>query len=118
MNEEGFLFLTDRASYTIISGGVNIYPQETEDLLACHPDVADVAVFGIPNEEMGEEVKAVVQLEDGVAPSAAKAEELMEYCRSRLSRIKTPKSIDFRKDLPRTPTGKLTKRKLKDEYWN
>ena len=118
VNEEGFLFLTDRASYTIISGGVNIYPQETEDLLACHPDVADVAVFGVPNEEMGEEVKAVVQLEDGVAPSAAKAEELMEYCRSRLSRIKTPKSIDFRKDLPRTPTGKLTKRKLKDEYWN
>jgi len=118
VNEEGFLFLTDRASYTIISGGVNIYPQETEDLLACHPDVADVAVFGVPNEEMGEEVKAVVQLEDGVAPSAAKSEELMGYCRSHLSRIKAPKSIDFRTDLPRTPTGKLTKRKLKDEYWN
>tara|TARA_R110002110_G_scaffold4261_6_gene22001 strand:+ start:1683 stop:3209 length:1527 start_codon:yes stop_codon:yes gene_type:complete len=117
VNKEGFLFLTDRASYTIISGGVNIYPQETEDLLACHPDVADVAVFGVPNEEMGEEVKAVVQLEEGVDPSPAKAEELMEFCRSRLSRIKTPKSIDFRQKLPRTPTGKLTKRKLKDEYW-
>ncbi|PLS21223.1 acyl-CoA synthetase [Neptunicoccus cionae] len=117
VNEEGFLFLTDRASYTIISGGVNIYPQETEDLLACHPDVADVAVFGVPNEDLGEEVKAVVQLECGVEPLPAKAEELMEYCRARLSRIKAPKSIDFRKELPRTPTGKLTKRKLKDEYW-
>ncbi|THH37287.1 acyl-CoA synthetase [Aliishimia ponticola] len=118
VNAEGFLFLTDRASYTIISGGVNIYPQETEDLLACHPDVADVAVFGVPNEEMGEEVKAVVQLVDGIDPGPAKAEELMEFCRARLSRIKAPKSIDFREELPRTPTGKLTKRKLKDEYWN
>jgi len=117
VNADGFLFLTDRASYTIISGGVNIYPQETEDVLTTHPDVADVAVFGVPNEEMGEEVKAVVQLEEGIAASPEKAEELIAYCRARLSHIKSPKSVDFRDALPRTPTGKLVKRKLKDEYW-
>lgn len=117
VNEDGFLFLTDRASYTIISGGVNIYPQETEDVLTTHPDVADVAVFGVPNEEMGEEVKAVVQLEDGVEASEAKAQELIDYCRARLSHVKAPRSVDFREALPRTPTGKLVKRKLKDEYW-
>lgn len=117
VNEEGYLFLTDRAAYTIISGGVNVYPQETEDLLIQHPDVADVAVFGVPNEDLGEEVKAVVQLQDGVEASSAKAQELIEYCRQRLSRIKAPKSIDFRQSLPRTPTGKLVKRKLRDEYW-
>ncbi|NTE68205.1 acyl-CoA synthetase [Agrobacterium tumefaciens] len=117
VDEEGYLFLTDRASYTIISGGVNVYPQETEDLLVQHPDVADVAVFGVPNEDLGEEVKAVVQLQEGVEPSPAKAEELIAYCRQRLSRIKAPKSVDFRDALPRTPTGKLIKRKLRDEYW-
>lgn len=117
LNDDGYLFLTDRASYTIISGGVNIYPQETEDLLVCHPDVTDVAVFGVPNEEMGEEVKAVVQLEPGVQASEAKAQELIDWCRERLSHIKVPRSIDFRDDLPRTPTGKLIKRKIKDEYW-
>ena len=117
VNEDGFLFLTDRASYTIISGGVNIYPQETEDLLVTHPDVADVAVFGVPCQEMGEEVKAVVQLEPGVVPSPEKSQELIAWCRERLSKIKAPKSVDFRDELPRTPTGKLIKRKLKDEYW-
>lgn len=117
VDEEGFLFLTDRASYTIISGGVNIYPQETEDVLVCHPDVADVAVFGVPNEEMGEEVKAVVQLEAGVEASEDKARELIDFCRQRLSNLKVPRSVDFRDSLPRTPTGKLVKRKLKDEYW-
>ena len=117
VNEEGFLFLTDRASHTIISGGVNIYPQETENLLVTHPDVADVAVFGVPCEEMGEEVKAVVQLEPHVPATPEKAQELIDWCRERLSKIKAPKSIDFRDELPRTPTGKLIKRKLKDEYW-
>lgn len=117
VNEDGFLFLTDRASYTIISGGVNVYPQETENLLTGHPDVADVAVFGVPCAEMGEEVKAVIQLVKGIEPSSAKAAELVEWCRERLSKIKSPKSIDFRDELPRTPTGKLIKRKLKDEYW-
>ena len=117
VNAEGFLFLTDRASYTIISGGVNIYPQETEDVLIGHPDVADAAVFGVPNAEMGEEVKAVVQLEPGVQADAAMAEALIAHCRARLSHIKAPRSVDFRDALPRTPTGKLIKRKLKDEYW-
>lgn len=117
LNEEGYLFLTDRASYTIISGGVNIYPQETEDLLVCHPDVSDVAVFGVPHEEMGEEVKAVVQLEPDVKAGPDKERELIEWCKLRLSHVKVPRSVDFRTDLPRTPTGKLVKRKLKDEYW-
>ncbi|MEC7256341.1 MAG: acyl-CoA synthetase, partial [Pseudomonadota bacterium] len=97
--------------------GVNIYPQETEDVLITHPDVADVAVFGVPCAEMGEEVKAVVQLEPGVAQTPEKAQELIAWCHARLSRIKAPKSVDFRETLPRTPTGKLVKRKLKDEYW-
>ncbi len=117
LDQEGFLFLTDRAAYTIISGGVNIYPQEAEDLLVSHPDVADVAVFGVPNDEMGEEVKAVVQLEPGVEATPEKASELIAWCRERLSHLKTPRSIDFRDFLPRTPTGKLVKRTLKDEYW-
>jgi len=117
VDQEGFLFLTDRAAHTIISGGVNIYPQETEDLLVSHPDVSDVAVFGVPNEEMGEEVKAVVQLEPGVPATPQKASELIAWCRERLSHLKTPRSIDFRESLPRTPTGKLVKRKLKDDYW-
>mgnify|MGYP001213757329 CR=1 FL=1 len=117
VNERGFLFLTDRAAYTIISGGVNIYPQEAEDLLVCHPDVADCAVFGVPDEEMGEAVKAVVQLSDASAASDDKAAELIGWLRERLSHIKAPRSIDFREDLPRTATGKLMKRLLKDEYW-
>jgi len=117
LNEEGFLFLSDRKAYTIISGGVNIYPQETEDLLITHSEIADAAVFGVPNEEMGEEVKAVIQLEPGVKPSAEKAQELIDWCRARLSNLKVPRSIDFRETLPRTPTGKLIKRSLRDEYW-
>jgi len=117
VNEEGFLFLTDRAAYTIISGGVNIYPQETEDVLICHPDVADVAVFGVPNEEMGEEVKALVRLEPHAAPSDQTAAALIGWCRARLSHIKVPRSVEFRDSLPRTPTGKLVKRVLKAEYW-
>ena len=92
-------------------------PQEAEDLLVCHPDVADCAVFGVPDEEMGEAVKAVVQLSDASAASDDKAAELIGWLRERLSHIKAPRSIDFREDLPRTATGKLMKRLLKDEYW-
>ena len=117
LNEEGFLFLSDRKAYTIISGGVNIYPQETEDLLITHPDVADAAVFGVPNDEMGEEVKAVIQLEPGIVGDADKENEIIEWCRARLSRVKVPRTIDFRTQLPRTETGKLIKRTLRDEYW-
>ena len=117
LDDEGFLYLTDRKSYMIISGGVNIYPQETEDVLLTHPEVADVAVFGVPNAEMGEEVKAVVQLRDGTAPSSERAAELIAFCRERLSPIKCPRSVDFEAELPRTPTGKLVKRHLKDRYW-
>ena len=117
LDGEGFLYLTDRKSYMIISGGVNIYPQETEDVLITHPAVSDVAVFGVPNEEMGEEVKAVVQPHDMNSAGKALADELMLYCRRHLSPIKCPRSIDFEAELPRTPTGKLVKRHLKDRYW-
>ena len=117
LNQEGYLFLTDRKAYTIISGGVNIYPQEAEDTLVTHPKVADVAVFGVPNEEFGEEVKAVVQPVDMALAGADLEAELMAYCRSKLSSIKCPKSIDFEAELPRHPTGKLYKRLLKDRYW-
>ncbi len=117
VDAEGFLYLTDRKSYMIISGGVNIYPQETEDVLITHPAVADVAVFGVPNEEMGEEIKAVVQAHDPDTANAELANELMLFCRKHLSPIKCPKSIDFEQELPRTPTGKLVKRHLRDKYW-
>jgi long-chain acyl-CoA synthetase len=117
LDDEGFLYLTDRKSYMIISGGVNIYPQETEDVLITHADVADVAVFGVPNEEMGEEVKAVVQPHDMARAGKELEAELILFCRKHLSPIKCPKSIDFAAELPRTPTGKLVKRHLRDRYW-
>jgi acyl-CoA synthetase (AMP-forming)/AMP-acid ligase II len=117
LDAEGYLYLTDRKSYMIISGGVNIYPQETEDCLIQHPKVADVAVFGVPHPEMGEEVKAVVQLVDFSQANAATEKELIDFCRSKISHIKCPKSIDFEKDLPREETGKLKKRLIKDRYW-
>ena len=115
--EDGFLFLTDRATFMIVSGGVNIYPQETENLLITHPKVADAAVFGVPNEDLGEEVKAVVQPADGLEGDAALAAELQEFCAKHLSRQKCPRSIDFAEELPRLPTGKLYKRLLRDRYW-
>jgi acyl-CoA synthetase (AMP-forming)/AMP-acid ligase II len=117
LDDEGFLYLTDRKSYMIISGGVNIYPQETEDVLITHPDVADVAVFGVPNEEMGEEVKAVVQPHDMAKANKVLEEQLIVFCRRQLSPLKCPRSIDFEAELPRTPTGKLVKRHLRDRYW-
>ena len=117
VDSEGYLYLTDRKSYMIISGGVNIYPQETEDVLITHPEVADVAVFGVPNEEMGEEVKAVVQPHDMALAGKMLESELILFCRKHLSSIKCPRSIDFEVELPRTPTGKLVKRHLRDRYW-
>ncbi len=120
VDDEDFLYLTDRKAYMIISGGVNIYPQEAENVLVTHPDVVDVAVFGVPNEEFGEEVKAVVeprQMPADPAAAAALAAELIRFCRSQLADVKCPRTIDFRAALPRHPTGKLYKRLLKDEYW-
>ena len=117
LDEEGYLFLTDRATFMIISGGVNIYPQEIEDAMIMHDQIIDVAVIGVPNEEMGEEVKAVVQLVDGVEATDALADELLAWTRERIAHYKAPRSIDFREELPRLPTGKLYKRLLKDEYW-
>ena len=117
VDEDGYVYLTDRAAFMIISGGVNIYPQECENLLITHPKVADAAVFGAPNEDMGEEVKAVVQLAPGFEPGAEMAEELMAFCGERLAAYKCPRSIDFEAELPRLPTGKLYKGPLRDRYW-
>ena len=117
LDRDGYLYLTDRKSFVIISGGVNIYPQESEDILLGHPAVLDAAVFGVPNEDFGEEVKAVVQLVPGRTGTPALAAELIAACRERLSGIKCPRSIDFRDSLPRSATGKLYKRRLKAEYW-
>jgi long-chain acyl-CoA synthetase len=117
VDEEGYLYLTDRKTYMIISGGVNIYPQETENLLAGHPAVLDVAVIGVPNEDLGEEVKAVVQLADPASASPELAQELIGYCRHRLAHFKCPRTVDFVDELPRHPTGKLYKRLLRDTYW-
>ncbi|CAI8344795.1 MAG: Long-chain-fatty-acid--CoA ligase FadD13 [Hyphomonas sp. TMED17] len=114
---DGFLYLTDRKAFMIISGGVNIYPQEAENVLITHPSVADVAVIGVPDEEFGEAVKAVVQPINGLEPSEELAEELLEYCQSQLAKIKCPRSVDFDPELPRHPTGKLYKRLVRDRYW-
>jgi len=117
LDAQGFLYLTDRKANMIISGGVNIYPQETEDVLIGHPAVLDVAVFGVPNADLGEEVKAIVQLREPDRASPSLAEELIAYTRARLSALKCPRSVEFERELPRTPTGKLMKRKLKERYW-
>jgi acyl-CoA synthetase (AMP-forming)/AMP-acid ligase II len=120
VDADGFLYLTDRKAYMIISGGVNIYPQEAENVLVTHPKVVDVAVFGVPNDDFGEEVKAVVQPKEMPADAAAAealAKELIAFCKTQLADVKCPRSVDFRTELPRHPTGKLYKRLLKDEYW-
>ncbi len=117
VDEEGFLYLTDRKAFMIISGGVNIYPQEAENVLITHPKVADVAVIGVPNEDFGEEVKAVVQPADWAEAGPDLAEELIAYARAKLSAIKCPRSVDFEQELPRHPTGKLYKRLIRDKYW-
>jgi long-chain acyl-CoA synthetase len=117
LDDEGYLHLSDRRIDMIIAGGVNIYPAEVEGVVATHPAVRDVAVFGIPNEEYGEEVKAAVELEDGYEASDALATELVAFAQERLAAYKTPRSIDFETELPRHPTGKLYKRLLRDRYW-
>ncbi|HEX4906701.1 MAG TPA: AMP-binding protein [Acidimicrobiales bacterium] len=117
VDEDGYLYLTDRKAYMIISGGVNIYPQEAENLLTTHPKVLDVAVIGVPNEDFGEEVKAVVQLVEGVDASPELERELIAFCKTELADVKCPRSVDFVNELPRHPTGKLYKRLLRDKYW-
>lgn len=117
LDADGYLFLTDRATFMIISGGVNIYPQESENLLITHPKVADAAVFGVPNVDLGEEVKGVVQLMPGIEASGAIERELIDFCNEHLARQKCPRSIDFVTEFPRLPTGKLYKKPLRDKYW-
>jgi acyl-CoA synthetase (AMP-forming)/AMP-acid ligase II len=117
VDKDGYLYLTDRKAFMIISGGVNIYPQEAENILINHPRVADVAVIGVPNEDFGEEVKAVVQPMNWSDATPALAEELVAYCRQHLSAIKCPRTVDFERELPRHPTGKLYKRLIRDRYW-
>jgi long-chain acyl-CoA synthetase len=117
LDEDGYLFLTDRKANMIISGGVNIYPQEIENVLIGHPRVYDVAVFGVPNPDFGEEVKAVVQPDSMAEAGPELAAELMAHCRRHLAGYKCPRSIDFDPELPRTDAGKLYKRRLRDRYW-
>ena len=117
LDEDGYLYLTDRQSFMIISGGVNIYPQEIENLLITHPKVADVAVIGVPSADFGEEVKAVVQPLSMADAGDSLADDLTAFARRHLNAIKIPRSIDFMEALPRHPTGKLYKRLLKDRYW-
>lgn len=118
LDQDSYLFLTDRKSYMIISGGVNIYPQEVENLLITHPRVADAAVIGVPNPDFGEEVKAVVQPLDPADATGALAAELIAFCRANLSSVKCPRSVDFDPALPRLDNGKLYKRLIKDRYWS
>ncbi len=117
VDADGYLYLTDRAAFMIISGGVNVYPQEAENALTLHPEVVDVAVFGVPDAEMGEAVKAVVQPRDMALAGPELEAELIAFVRARLSHVKCPKTIDFLGELPRHDTGKLYKRLLKDKYW-
>jgi long-chain acyl-CoA synthetase len=113
----GYLFLCDRKSDMIISGGVNIYPAEIEGVLLTHPKVGDAAVFGIPHPDWGEEIKAVIEPAPGVGPDEDLRDDLFSFCHGRLAKFKTPKSIDFIAEMPRDPNGKLYKRKLRDPYW-
>ena len=117
VDEDGYLYLTDRRTFMIISGGVNIYPQEAENVLISHPAVLDVAVIGVPNDDLGEEAKAVVQLVDPDAATPTLAAELLTFCEESLARYKCPRSVDFTMQLPREDSGKLFKRRLRDEYW-
>ncbi|MDQ3147403.1 MAG: AMP-binding protein, partial [Actinomycetota bacterium] len=116
-DDAGYLFLTGRSAEVIIAGGVNIYPAEIDAALLAHPSVADAACVGVPNQEWGEEVKAVVQLAAGVAPSPELAAELVDWCRERVARYKCPRSVDFADELPRFETGKIYRRTLRDRYW-
>lgn len=117
VDADGYLYLTDRSTFMIVSGGVNIYPQEAENLLVMHPKLIDAAVFGVPNGEFGEEVKAVVQPARGVAPGPDLEAELIDYCRAHLAGYKCPRSVEFDAELPRDPNGKLYKRRIRERYW-
>lgn len=117
VDAEGFLFLTDRKAFMIISGGVNIYPQEVENVLALHPAITDIAVIGVPDAEMGEQVKAVVTLAPGQAGSEQLAQDIIDFTKSRLASYKAPRTVDFVEALPRTPTGKLLKGEVRKRYW-
>jgi len=117
VDDDGYLYLTDRLTNMINSGGVNIYPQEIEDCLSSHPAVQDVAVFGVPNQEFGEEVKAVIQLMPGEPAGDELVESLKAHCRARIAGFKIPRSFDFADDLPRAENGKLYKRRLREQYW-
>lgn len=117
VDADGYLYLTDRSTFMIVSGGVNIYPQEAENLLVMHPKLVDAAVFGVPNDEFGEEVKAVVQPAAGVVGGVELEAELIAYCRDHLATYKCPRTVEFDADLPRDPNGKLYKRRIRDRYW-
>ncbi|MBB5856857.1 acyl-CoA synthetase [Amycolatopsis umgeniensis] len=117
LDEDGYLFLHDRKADLIISGGVNVYPAEIEGELVMHPKIADIAVFGVPHEDWGEAIKAVVQPADGIEPSDELTAEILEYASARLAKFKLPRSVDYLPELPRDPNGKLYKRKLRDPYW-
>ncbi|OBB01174.1 acyl-CoA synthetase [Mycobacteriaceae bacterium 1482268.1] len=117
VDEDGYLYLTDRSTFMIVSGGVNIYPQEAENVLVMHPKLMDAAVFGVPNDEYGEEVKAVVQPVEGVQVGPELEAELIAYCRANLASYKCPRSIEFDAELPRDPNGKLYKRRIRERYW-
>jgi len=117
LDEDGFLFLCDRKTDMIISGGANIYPAEIEGAIIMHPKVADVAVFGVPNADWGEEIKAVVQPAEGVEGDDALREEIIAFLKDKIGKMKQPRSIDFTSDMPRDDSGKLYKRKLRDPYW-
>jgi fatty-acyl-CoA synthase len=117
VDEDGYLFLTDRKAFMIISGGVNIYPQEIEDVLILHDAVDDVAVIGVPDPEMGEQVKAVVKLAAGVEGTPELEQDLIDHVKARIARFKAPRSVDFVDELPRTPIGKLVKGELRKRYW-
>jgi acyl-CoA synthetase (AMP-forming)/AMP-acid ligase II len=117
VDDDGYLYLTDRKAHMIIAGGVNIYPQEAENVLVTHPKVLDVAVIGVPDDDLGEQVKAVVQPIEWNDAGPELAQELIEYCRSHLAHYKCPRSVDFERELPRLDTGKLYKRPLRDRYW-
>jgi long-chain acyl-CoA synthetase len=117
LDEDGYLYLTDRKTHMIISGGVNIYPQETEDLLVTHPKVTDAAVIGVPDDDLGEAVKAIVQPSPDAEPGADLERELLAFCRQHLAHYKCPRSVDFDPELPRLPTGKLYKLVLRERYW-
>ncbi|OMC47005.1 acyl-CoA synthetase [Mycobacterium sp. IS-2888] len=117
VDEDGYMYLTDRSTFMIVSGGVNIYPQEAENVLVMHPKLVDAAVFGVPNDEFGEEVKAVVQPAEGVTPGPDLEAELIEYCRVHLAGYKCPRTVEFEPELPRDPNGKLYKRRIRERYW-